>query len=209
MKIELATALKVTKADMEFSDMLNEVVEVFNVFIQSSSSYRIIYDFMFGKDCIHIEGHSFACGQKVMNALVGSEYIAVFAITIGSGVSELYAQYTAKSDYLSAYWCDLLANHAVNQAMNDLKKTIQNCHADNRITSNWGPGYCGWPLEDQQALLALLPSDNRCVKLTDSMLMQPAKSLSGVIGIGKEVIYHKSGCVDCILEHCAYKPIRN
>ena len=206
MKIELATALKVTKAEPEFSDMLNDVVEVFNSLIRP---YRIISDFMLGKGCMLLEGHSFVCGQKVVDALAGSECIAVFAMTIGSGVSDLYAQYTSESDYLSAYWCDLLANHAVNRVMDNLKETIRNSYAGSCITSNWGPGYCGWLLDEQRDLLALLPKGNRCVELTDAMLMQPSKSLSGVIGIGKEVVYHESGCADCILENCVYKSIKS
>lgn len=209
MKIELATALKVTKADPEFSDMLNEVVEAVNNCIRLSSSYRIVSDFTLGEDCVQIEDYTFACGQKVADALAGSRYIAVFAVTIGDGVSDLYAGYTASSDYLSAYWCDLLANHAVRVAMENLEDTIRKSHADGHITSNWGPGYCGWPLADQRKLLALLPAEDRCVELTDSMLMRPSKSLSGLIGIGRDVVYHKSGCADCLLENCAYKPIRS
>lgn len=209
MIIELATALKVTKADSEFADMLNEVVEAVNSLIHISSSYRFISDFTLGEDSIRIENHTFACGQKVANALADSRCLAVFATTIGKGVSDLYAQYMGESDYLSAYWCDLLANHAVNIAMENLKETIRNSHTDSLITSNWGPGYCGWALTDQRELLALLPDDSRCVELTDSMLMQPTKSLSGIIGIGKDVVYHKSGCADCMLKDCAYKSIRS
>lgn len=205
MTIDPATALRITKADPECADMVNEVLVKVNGLIHPSSTFRIVTDFTIGEDCIEMEGRKLSCGKKVAMAMAGATGMAVFAMTIGDGLSELYAEYAAQMDYLSAYWCDLLANHAVNTAMEELKETVRAAQTDGKITSNWGPGYCGWPLTDQSILLSLLPEEDRCVSLSEAMLMRPSKSLSGLIGIGKDVVYHKSGCADCFLEHCAYK----
>ena len=55
-------------------------------------------------------------------------------------------------------------------------------------TNRYSPGYCGWHVSEQQKLFPLFPVAAPCgIRLTDSSLMVPIKSVSGVIGTGTNV----------------------
>ena len=63
--------------------------------------------------------------------------------------------------------------------------------------------YCGWHVSAQPALFSLFPEKNPCgIELTDSCLMLPMKSVSGVIGIGPDVRYLPYTCGICDKKDC-------
>jgi hypothetical protein len=53
----------------------------------------------------------------------------------------------------------------------------------------YSPGYCGWDITGQRALFAALSPDDIGVTLTESCLMQPLKSVSGVLVVGTREIH--------------------
>lgn len=91
--------------------------------------------------------------------------------------------------------------------MEELKNSLRQelLQQELAITSNFCPGYCDWDIKEQENLLSLIPAERCPVTLTASSLMQPIKSLSSIIGIGKDVKYKKSNCSICNLSQCAYK----
>ena len=72
-----------------------------------------------------------------------------------------------------------------------------------RILHNYGvsfpysPGYCGWHVSQQQLLFSMLPPSPCGVRLNDSSLMYPIKSVSGIIAVGSRVKKQKYGCELC------------
>jgi hypothetical protein len=75
-----------------------------------------------------------------------------------------------------------------------------------KITNRYSPGYCNWPVAGQQQLFELLPAGNPCrFSLTESMLMMPVKSVSGIVGIGKNVKRHEYACNVCSDKNCVYR----
>ncbi len=67
-----------------------------------------------------------------------------------------------------------------------------------RLTRRYAPGYCGWPIEDQNTLLHLLKPAAIGVRSTDAFMLEPAHSVSGIFGLrtGK----HIGGEMPCY--HC-------
>jgi hypothetical protein len=77
-----------------------------------------------------------------------------------------------------------------------------------KITNRYSPGYCGWDVSEQHKLFRLIP-DNFCgIRLTESALMDPVKSNSGIIGIGESVKMNPYTCSLCDLKECAYRKVR-
>ena len=77
-------------------------------------------------------------------------------------------------------------------------------------TNRFSPGYCGWHVSEQQRLFSLFPTANPCgIRLTDSSLMIPIKSVSGIIGIGKNVRHLDYSCGLCDYSKCYKKRRRN
>jgi cobalamin-dependent methionine synthase I len=53
----------------------------------------------------------------------------------------------------------------------------------------YSPGYCGMDLRQQQNLFRLVPAESIGITLLPSQLMQPMKSVSGIVGLGpKELV---------------------
>ena len=74
-----------------------------------------------------------------------------------------------------------------------------------KFTNRYSPGYCGWELKEQSKLFGLLPENFCGISLSDSMLMKPIKSVSGIIGIGENVIYDQYTCNYCRDVNCLYR----
>lgn len=71
-------------------------------------------------------------------------------------------------------------------------------------TLPYSPGYCGMALVEQRKLFDLFDGPNIGVTLTEACLMQPIKSVSGLIGLGRadEVAAFGSPCDRCELHNC-------
>ena len=180
------------------ADQLEGVVEAFNHTIHPAGGYRIY-------ETIHLDADGF-----VLEGIPWSSSLAVVSITLGEDISRLIEQYNKEFDFITAYWLDKLSNWALEQLMRLLKQELREEVAKDhlKITSHWGPGYCGWDLKEQEKLLPLSGADQWGITLSSSMLMRPVKSMSGVVGIGDQVIYKESGCGDCRLPNCAYRSLK-
>jgi hypothetical protein len=133
-----------------------------------------------------------------------AETIAILIATIGKEMEILSKTYMNKGDLLTGYVLDVAASELVEKTIIQiemkLEETIRN---DNlKITNRYSPGYCGWNVSDQQKLFSFLP-DNFCgVQLTDSSLMIPIKSISAIVGIGRNVQKKEYECEICDIDFC-------
>jgi len=75
------------------------------------------------------------------------------------------------------------------------------------ISRRYAPGYCGWDLSAQRKLFALFP-DTLGIKLTESCLMIPEKSLSFVCALSKQGNFSQikvANCKVCNQKECPYR----
>lgn len=200
-------AIRALKASDIMHDECLQVTEMLNRVMEPEALIALHRDMEVGMASISLGGNTFECGQKIADTLQGASSAYVFVATLGPEVSVLYNHLQEESDFLKAYWLDMLANVAVDRMTAKIRKLVSDKASQSglRATSNWGPGYCQWQLTEQKRLLGLIPGAEKLVTLTESMLMKPMKSLAGIIGIGKMVRYHVSNCSDCTLDHCFYK----
>jgi cobalamin-dependent methionine synthase I len=101
---------------------------------------------------------------------------------------------------------DAIASEATELAADGLEQRI----LDERIrlgavapsTSlvRYSPGYCGWHLSGQRALFAALKPEAIGLTLRDSCLMEPLKSISGVMVLGHPDIHEFSPTYSCCSE---------
>lgn len=150
-------------------------------------------------------------GKKIVSYLNKCTFLCIFVCTGGNYFTVKTKEYFDKSDYLDSYITDLLGAFTVESAMDliqiSLEKSMENSNLS--ITNRYSPGYCGWPLNEQQILFKLLGSTPTGISLTDSSLMIPVKSVSGIIGIGHNVMKGKYECDLCNFPGCHYRNIRN
>jgi hypothetical protein len=147
---------------------------------------------------------SFETGAAIASGLRGAEWIAVFAATAGPGMDEAYKSAAGDGELMTGYAIDC-AGSVLAEAIADTLDRILAAACDARglgTTTRYSPGYCGWNVSEQAKLFSLLPPHCCGISLTGSHLMVPIKSVSGIIGIGKNTAKLQYGCATCDRKDC-------
>jgi len=110
--------------------------------------------------------------------------LVVYVVTIGPGVDEKVKNLTADGHIFEAYLLNGIGAGAAEMVANDLNLYINDTYGNGTAYKRFSPGYGDWPVTDQAKVFKLLnPEKNIGVKLTDSYIMLPEKSTSGIMGI--------------------------
>lgn len=162
------------------------------------------------KALIEANGDFFQTGKIVTNYISKADQFVFFIMTAGKGI-ELQAQkYLSGSDPLLGYIYDVIGSMTVETSVEKMLKEIEETITQDglMISNPYSPGYCGWPVSDQQKFFALF-NDNTCgITLSDTCLMNPIKSISGIIGVGKNIKKQPYSCEICDLKNCLYRDKR-
>ena len=189
--------------------ILDKYFDKFESYDDISGGYTIIESFKMNSDMksITLNGTVLNTDFIIVKQLNNVKKVAVFACTAGSIISDLSQKCLQKDNVLEGYILDVLGSVVVEKAMDMIQKSLELDMLKHhlQITKRFSPGYCGWDVAEQSKLFTMLP-DNFCnIKLTDSALMIPKKSISGIIGIGKNVASDKYFCESCPKSECLYK----
>lgn len=107
------------------------------------------------------------------------ERVFPFVITLGPKLGEKQA---ASTDLLENFYLDTIGNVALSSARKQLERHLKSQFALEKISSMAPGSLADWPIEEQAPLFKLLGDVDATigVTLTDSLLMLPAKSISGI-----------------------------
>jgi hypothetical protein len=139
--------------------------------------------------------------------LAGAERVAVAACTIGPALDERVRE-LLDSDMALAAALDGVGSAAVDALSSDVCRLVEaEAQAAGLLTTMpYSPGDGDWPLEDQEAVLSLLPANDLGITLSRDYLMTPLKSLTMVIGAGKQVTVGGVPCERCsAAARCRYR----
>jgi cobalamin-dependent methionine synthase I len=143
-------------------------------------------------------------GKIILRQLRGSEAYTFFICTSGVEYEDYQQQLMKQGDMVRVFIADALgsviAEHCADRMEEGLQESIDKLgwHHTNRFS----PGYCGWHVSEQQLLFPQFKGQTCGVTLTDSSLMLPIKSVSGIIGLGKEVRHLDYTCGLCNFDKC-------
>jgi hypothetical protein len=124
-----------------------------------------------------------------------AEHLALFAVTLGEPLSKAVAECFAGADFALGYTLDAMASVAADAAaVLAEQRYARALRARGWATPDgavlrYSPGYCGWDITGQKRLFAALRPAPIGLTLTDSCLMQPLKSVSGVLVAGPRAIH--------------------
>jgi len=160
---------------------------------------------------IRIRGITFNTGKSIHKTLRHAETYALFLVSAGPGPENLARSLLQQGDYLEGYILDLVASVIVDLAADQVQEQVKILAEQQglRITNRYSPGYCAWNVEEQQKLFSLFPEGCCGISLSDSSLMDPIKSISGIIGIGAKVSYKEYPCEICPMLECQFRKVRN
>jgi cobalamin-dependent methionine synthase I len=147
-------------------------------------------------------------GPLIARALAGATQVALAVCTIGPALEERVRALFAAGDPLRAMALDGAGVAALGQVSEAVGERICEEAAAQGLRTGMrvSPGQEGWPLEQQRVLFSLLPAERIGVRLNESCLMIPQKSVSFVVGLGPEMRADAVACDFCSRrEHCRWR----
>ncbi len=194
-----------------FDEYLHEALDFASQLTDIKACSRIIDDIRFepSKGRMVADGRAFLVGKTVLKELRNSVELLFFVCTAGKAISEKSVLLLMGEDPAKGYIYDQVGIFLTEAVGNRMQQLIRKELSPGQTTTNrYSHGYCQWDLSDQHHLLALFPPAPCGVTLTPSALMNPVKSISGVIGIGKEVSYRDYPCALCLSLNCIYRRVK-
>jgi hypothetical protein len=192
--------------------LIAEILSEQGLFGAIKAEYKICdeIEFIESDKSVTVNNVNFEIHKILFGQLKKAGAIAFFLCTAGPEIGVRSRKSLAEGDPLKGYIYDMLGSIAVDAAADlmqaELEKTI--VASGKKITNRYSPGYCGWHVSEQHKLFRLFPENYCGIRLTDSALMHPIKSISGIIGIGRNVRYIQNTCSLCEMKQCSYRDLK-
>lgn len=194
-----------------FPDIINKALKEASGFCKIHGGYKTFETIKIDQKAatIKIEHSTFSPSKIVTTQLKESHSAALFVCTAGEGISN-HANNILQSDPMLGYIFDIIGSVTVEKAIDKMQKILQTeiQKSGLNISDRYSPGYCDWNVAEQQQLFSLLPNNFCGISLSNSSLMHPIKSVSGIIGIGKNLSQKGYQCQWCTDKNCIYGKIK-
>jgi hypothetical protein len=187
-------------------DVLKEAEELPNI----RGGYTICSSIDLKNEKLILSKVSLNIQERIAKELSGITAVALFLCTAGREIQEWTKNLIDQGDPTTAYIVDVVGSEIAEAVADNIHDEIENEMVEKglSVTTRFSPGYCGWEVSDQHLIFSLFPEDFCNIRLNNSALMDPIKSVSGIIGIGKQVRKRESACNFCEREDCMYRNIR-
>ena len=146
-------------------------------------------------------------GTLAARTLADCDRAALLLCTLGEPFDAMLRREQAR-DMARAVLLDACGSAWVEAACDETEQEIAQRFPGAFLTDRFSPGYGDLPLEIQSALCAALDAQRRAgVHVTKSFLLNPAKSVTAVVGLaGKPQAARIRGCEYCTFkENCALR----
>jgi hypothetical protein len=156
-------------------------------------------------------------GQNEADTPVGeifeqADSLLLFAVTIGKETSSRIDTLFQTNDFALGCMLDAAASAAADKAAAFVEQRFARSLADSGWSLESGaalrysPGYCGWNISGQKRLFEYLKPEQIGVSLRPSYLMEPLKSVSGVVLAGPREMHEFDpsfpSCATCETYSC-------
>ena len=196
------------KVAARVSSLVDRHIQSASQLIEPQYSYVI-------RDVDRVEGARVFLGDVTFESQVIAQLMrrcqkaAIFAVTIG-GLLEMKVRQLAKAGrVLEAAVVDAVGSDAAERAATAVQNRVREiANAQGLgISLRFSPGYCDWDIGQQTMLFQALNGRSPGIRLTDSCLMVPRKSVSGVIGMSPhgDELERWSPCKSCKRRNCPGK----
>jgi hypothetical protein len=154
-------------------------------------------------DVYHGEGRN-AQTSPLEAIYAQAEALALFAGTIGERVTAEIKHAFDAGDPAFAAVLDAYASETANQLAYAIAVQWSGGHRSTVLP--YSPGYCGWHVSGQRALFRALQPDEAGITISESCLMTPLKSVSGVLVAGEPSVHlfrpSYAFCDECATHDC-------
>lgn len=189
---------------------LNEAMDLFG---QTARPTGILKEITAGNFANVFEGEGRNDPQALLQDIYPeAEKLALFVLTLGGRLTDTIQSRFAENDFLTATVLDAIASAAADEAITVIETNFQDqsknqsAFGENFTVLAYSPGYCGWHISAQKKLFDYLNPSRIGLSLTESYLMTPIKSVSGVLlGGDKNIHFFEnkfSYCRECKTASC-------
>lgn len=193
---EVATRLRFDPVRAGFESM-DELVALAQGLIKPRAVYEVAYIGTKGERMVEVAGVAFESLLLRKNLELANK-VFPYIITVGP---ELERAASAQVDLLKQYYLEEMANIALESAAGWLGGQLEARYGVTGL-ANMSPGSLeDWPITEQTKLFSIFGDTEKAVgvRLTDSLLMLPRKSISGILFPSDEGFV---ACQLCDREHC-------
>lgn len=184
-----------------------EILGVLPNLLDAAAMYDVVSVKEFHHETIELEGGDAFEGPLAARALAGAEKVALAVCTIGPALEARVNQLFG-DDPVRAITLDGAGTAALRRISEAVIEKLREIAAE----QDWGlgmraqPGQEGWSIWQQRVIFERLPTDEIGVRLTDSCLMIPRKSVSFAIGMGPHMRPDAVACDFCSKrERCPWR----
>lgn len=166
-------------ANMGPSSIVRELMGVVEPLIQAKALYEVSYISQRGEDTVEINGVTFRSRVLRVN-LDTVERIFPYIVTIGKALED---KASSSDDLLKQFYLETMGDMALRSSREYLENYLKRHFGLDQV-SRMNPGSLkDWPIKEQKPLFSVFGNveDLIGVTLTDSMLMIPRKSVSGIL----------------------------
>jgi hypothetical protein len=193
---EIAARLRFDPARAGF-ESLDELVSQAQRLIEPQGVYDVAFVGAKGEGTVEVSGVTFR-SLILRKNLEKAHKVFPFIITVGP---ELEREAGAQTDLLRQYYLEEMANMALEQAAGLLSSRLEALYGLGPLSSMSPGSLEDWPITEQSKLFSIFGDTESLVgvRLTDSLLMIPRKSISGIFFPSEEGF---SACQLCDRPRC-------
>ncbi len=146
---------------------------------------------------LSVDGQRIDSRIAALNIAAGA-HVLPYVVTCGM---ELHEYFRSQSDPLVAYWCDTLNMHVLREAIKQTHERAEKIMGADKLFAVNPGSTVDWPLTGQRLLFGLIGdvTAQTGVRLEESCLMTPTKSVSGIFFSGDK---EYCNCMLCPREKC-------
>ena len=194
-------------ASGELREQVGEVLARLEAQIQPRYTYRIV-PLERREEGFGLEGTGIVLpGRLAGRMLEDCGQAALLACTLGAAFDQRLSALQARDMAQAVIW-DACGSALVERGCGQAEEELAGRFPGLFFTDRFSPGYGDLPLDLQPALCAALDTPRRLgLYVTDSLLLNPVKSVTAVIGLSERPQPARvRGCAYCQMrEHCPYR----
>ena len=192
------------------ADLLDQTCTEAYILVHPQATWNI-YDYDASSATIMASTPLTLQAPKLINYLSQAIQIAVVALTIGPKLEDKVNNYFSSGEYTSGLLLDAAGTAAVEVAADQVCDLIKNqaIRQGYLTLPRFSPGYGGWDITVQPLILDLANGGVINLKVTESCMLLPRKSITAVIGITPNqqdtsvgYMYQDRTCPQCTQINC-------
>ena len=178
--------------------------------LEPAMAYELYIITRVGPDRLYLKGNAVLHGSPLSSVLSAARELAAVVCTIGPKLEKKVTSHFNNNEPLRGLLLDGIGSAAVDSLTQEVCKfmTHEASSRGYQASSPLSPGMPGLDISEQRQLFQLVSAEEIGVRLTESAMLVPRKSVSMVMGMGPEIPTWTEAevCARCSLgKTCPYR----